>query len=931
MKKRGRHRKNKLIAISSLCVVGGLVAIIGVSALNMYMAAVSSSYIYTVGWDDTDKYVSNDLLSTDCGDCYLASGARVEDNESGDVTWNGDEEAHNSVAQDTNNIKVSDVKIERGFLGLTSSEAIENAQIIYNLLHEAGFSTASTAGIMGNIMQESSYLLKWGGSNRKGTWDEQKSTYFGFVQASKTQIRNYWLPWMTQQGLNIDTTEGYMKGFIYVFTEGSEKNCTKTYAKSEYKITTEEFKQLTDPILACDYFIACYERCINGTSYLTHKIKDGKYQQATEREQMTQQCYDYLLSHQVGSSTSNSQVNNNTENSTENGTNNSSGNSSSESSSSESTSSNVSVSNLSLSETVGLPQGLYCDSSGRQLSPAEVESLFKQTAPNMYSKMIDGIGVKVTEPYNETPDRFKTMFNASEGLINYQQWGSIQGQNKLGGWQFSTKYLKWIRGTDGNGGDYATIHQAGCGFTALSIISSTLLHRYISPAEILMAGYMSPQLNNDASTNNLSIYAPGRHVLDYSHAATILDTFRYKGEKLFNVRVSYNISKADVDATLDAGGLVELSTHKTWTKNGHFIAIREKVVGTDGSVKYYTADGSHNEIAGSATPNGRPNIAHPWEDIANCIPNQVIYVTTTNAYQNYLNDMGNGVVIPQNGNNSSSNDPDVHTMTSASGDVWNCHYNCNHVASCECPCCREYFGLEYVSKDNGEKEEKEGGILSGIINAISNLFSFDNGVTYSGTKHSEMNLDTGEGKYYTIEDGRFTFTGNSWQSSAFLGAAREVMQGVINAGTEYSQTDGSIRLTLPDGSTTVMPHKDCSGYVSAVLSRVYGETVDISSQDSLRTWCDEVAYADLSPGDIVSVFPDSGGNGHIYVCAGRINDTVVAAYDWGSTHTDARTHGNGYCEPMQVSINPDTYGRMVNKVWRPRVHAFEMYGKTYGE
>lgn len=324
-----------------------------------------------------------------------------------------------------------------------------------------------------------------------------------------------------------------------------------------------------------------------------------------------------------------------------------------------------------LQETVGTLQGLYCDLSGKQLTPEEVWAMVEAKAPNIAAEYKPHIGVAPVAKIT-TRDKWRDMFGDMEGAMNY-----LQHQQPFNLLRHTMNRSKTDLVTLSTSTDYpyACFGSSSCGFCSLSIIASTMLHRYISPPEIIIASCISEQVNPEP-TAGLWIYSD--NMLSSPNAKGALDSFRYKGQRLFNVDSEPNsgtsLNKAKVDATLEANGLVSVSVHGTWTKGGHFIVIREKYIGDDGNEYYLTVDSSHQEFnEGSRTPGGNPEKPHPFQDFLAVTPNQVNYVTPGPGYQDYINDMRNSNSGSNsgtgstgnlgNGNGESTTTPDGVTIT----------------------------------------------------------------------------------------------------------------------------------------------------------------------------------------------------------------------------------------------------------------------------
>lgn len=277
---------------------------------------------------------------------------------------------------------------------------------------------------------------------------------------------------------------------------------------------------------------------------------------------------------------------------------------------------------IGLSETPGLPQGLYCDASGKQLTPEEVAEMYK-TAPNLYESLKDTIGIapkfSTPELWTGIPDNFKDKFGDGVGVLQYCQF------------QDSDPYWSknYVYGGHGNERivSGATFASSSCGFCDLSIIVSTMLHRYITPPEIIMTSYVSPQLSVTA-TKNQRVFSG--NVLYSKNVSAVLDCFRFKGKQLFNVSTE-GFSQSKVDETLNAGGMVMFVTKSPlWTGGSHYVVIRYK----DSEGNYYTVD-SGNWVNGSRE--GRPSRKNTFNDITRGKkPDRDIFITPGDGYADYL-------------------------------------------------------------------------------------------------------------------------------------------------------------------------------------------------------------------------------------------------------------------------------------------------------
>lgn len=307
-----------------------------------------------------------------------------------------------------------------------------------------------------------------------------------------------------------------------------------------------------------------------------------------------------------------------------------------------------------LTETPGLPQGVYCDLQGKQLTGTEVFELFKSQNPTVANLYKDSFGIapgiSTTNLWREQniPDIWKNNFQDNIGIIHFTQMRD--GNRGVEKW--ATLPLKYAsRGSDGLSNDRTTYSQAGCGFSSLSIISSTMLHKYVTPPEIIMAAYLSPSLNPDPS-NKLSIY--NGHTLNWNGSSTVMDTFRYNGKKLFLTESENGVTQSRVDRTLSAGGMVSLSVGGMWTNNRHYIVIREKLPNGN----YLTVDSS-NWTYGVKHPKAKPNVEHPWSDFTSNAAGHTTYVRPSEVYKEYISSLSMKLAVPSNSDTKN----DIKEMT----------------------------------------------------------------------------------------------------------------------------------------------------------------------------------------------------------------------------------------------------------------------------
>ena len=278
---------------------------------------------------------------------------------------------------------------------------------------------------------------------------------------------------------------------------------------------------------------------------------------------------------------------------------------------------------IGLSATPGLPQGLYCDTSGKQLTAEEVVALYSSSAPNLYNSLKDYLGIAPTistpEYWNGVPDGFKDKFGDGVGVVHYCQFEPEPYWDK--------KYV-YRSTSDDTIVTNANFRSSSCGFSDLSIITSTMLHKYISPPEIILTSFIAPKISTSPSKDKRVFSG---NVLLSPNADTILDCFKFKGKPLFNVQTGGGLNQNRVDEVLNAGGVVQFVTSSSiWTGGGHYVIIRHK----DSEGNYYTVD-SGNWAHG--THSGKPDRKTTFGELTAGIKSgQEVYVSPGEGYADYL-------------------------------------------------------------------------------------------------------------------------------------------------------------------------------------------------------------------------------------------------------------------------------------------------------
>lgn len=282
-----------------------------------------------------------------------------------------------------------------------------------------------------------------------------------------------------------------------------------------------------------------------------------------------------------------------------------------------------------VSATAGKPQGLWSNSSGETITADQFLDYTRQTYGSYADTFINAFGLAM-EDTNYSPDviqvdPLKDKFGDGIGLIHYLQggdnpWSNINQNIVVGG--------------------SATISSSGCGPTGLSIIFSSLLHRYITPAEVVAArDTYDLRYPGDTVSGMRNKGGAGAMVQTSPDIVKFVEDQKYNGKSLF-ICTQGKLSQAKLDETLNAGGMALLVAHKAgsatgkyWTKGGHYIVIR---LLKDGM--YYTTDGTHDN-SDAVLSQGNHDVAHPYSDIDGCGHDTVQYIVPGPGYADYLSSL----------------------------------------------------------------------------------------------------------------------------------------------------------------------------------------------------------------------------------------------------------------------------------------------------
>lgn len=288
-------------------------------------------------------------------------------------------------------------------------------------------------------------------------------------------------------------------------------------------------------------------------------------------------------------------------------------------------------------ETPGKMQGLWSKADGTNVSADEFNEHVKQVYGDYFDDYYHFLGVDMsggwTNPVSCQYDPYRGKFEDDIGLIHYHQ-----NPSQIGAWAGFNQNI--VKGTSN------TIGGSGCGPTALSAAISTMLHRYITPLEIVAArdtmylrlGQSSDYMHAMWATD--SEHKKGAMSQSSDKVCEFVSNLKYNGVQLLECTRG-SMDKAKVDDTLSKGGFVIFVAHangfrtgKFWTTGGHYVAIRAK----DEQEMYYTVDGSHDS---EKLPNGNHDVPHPWADMQDSGWDKggVHYIVPGPGYDAYINSL----------------------------------------------------------------------------------------------------------------------------------------------------------------------------------------------------------------------------------------------------------------------------------------------------
>lgn len=273
---------------------------------------------------------------------------------------------------------------------------------------------------------------------------------------------------------------------------------------------------------------------------------------------------------------------------------------------------------LKLKDTPGEFQGFWSDKSGKTLTSDQMKT-YKSSGNYMGYNVIKEVGKKNADKLSKayTNDQFTEKFGDNVGVIWYHQ--SISGGN----------WGNWVSHSGAGYGN--TLPKSFCGGYSTCIVLSTLLHKYINPAELLYAAH-SYGARHD--TNGLPWQDGGGKMLTQTQAS-LLKEQRYKNKPMFSVENTNTFTQNKVDDILDAGGMViGCFKNPIASGGGHFVVIRARK-GKAGSTnaRYFISDPSHNNVVEKQI-----NHEFAFTRLAELSKGQINYVKPAAGYKLYIND-----------------------------------------------------------------------------------------------------------------------------------------------------------------------------------------------------------------------------------------------------------------------------------------------------
>lgn len=291
----------------------------------------------------------------------------------------------------------------------------------------------------------------------------------------------------------------------------------------------------------------------------------------------------------------------------------------------------ITANTANISEGNNQPQCLWSNAAGATLKPEEFLDICRQTVgdADTYIAMFGMDPKKVCPPQELNQDIWKSKFSDGVGTIHYFQGGGSPWANTRHKFALPTHT--------------SAFKTSGCGSTAMSIIFSTMMHKYITPAE-MAAGIGT---YNKRYGTNLMFHTSDASAGALSQSTSLELVFqdpKYNGQSILTCSHELYINKEKADAALDNGGMVMFvsvgrkTERRCWASgSGHWVVIREHDKSND---TYLCCDGANSSgTTMEQTRTADPNTANTFDVIQAAAKEQVFYVTPGPGYQDYINSL----------------------------------------------------------------------------------------------------------------------------------------------------------------------------------------------------------------------------------------------------------------------------------------------------
>lgn len=291
-----------------------------------------------------------------------------------------------------------------------------------------------------------------------------------------------------------------------------------------------------------------------------------------------------------------------------------------------------------LVETPGKIQGFYSNAAGATVTQEELVEMLTEYDSNVQA-YFNQCGVAPQNQADGNPnklegiDKWKTKFNDSVGTVHYLQWG----ENWSG-----MRHKLYMPGHN------STVQSSGCGTCALAIVYSTMLHRYITPAEVII---QESSYNKRYGVNKVfhTTSAGAGALSQNSELNLLIEDMKFNGASVLKAEHAV-LEEQKLISVMEAGGMMIFvsgtvngqgkANAPTWTNSGHWVVCREY---DSSSNLFYFVD-SANVNTSSPLDSRRtadPRTGSPFSIIKNANKNgdRVWYITPGDGYNAYLKSM----------------------------------------------------------------------------------------------------------------------------------------------------------------------------------------------------------------------------------------------------------------------------------------------------